>query len=119
MSAVSRSAPALPTTRFGNIAVLCFVVVQYLDGALTYMGVHTWGTAIEANPLVSSAVSVAGVGGGLAIAKLTAIALGVALHLRHRLLGVHPQPVRPARQRLHRDRNRAPPRPPLLRSGRH
>ncbi len=82
MSALTRSAPALPTTRFGNIAVICFVLVQYLDGALTYMGVHTWGATIEANPLVSSAVSVAGVGGGLAIAKLTAIALGVALHLR-------------------------------------
>jgi hypothetical protein len=27
--------------RFGNAAVLCFLVVQALDGALTYMGVRT------------------------------------------------------------------------------
>ena len=73
---------AAPDRRFGDVAVICFVLVQYLDGALTYFGVHTWGPAVEANPLVSSAVAFAGVGGGLAIAKLTAIALGIALHLR-------------------------------------
>lgn len=67
---------------FGDVAVVCFVVVQYLDGALTYLGVHIWGPSIEANPIVSSAVSLAGVGGGLAVAKLAAIGLGIALHLR-------------------------------------
>lgn len=67
---------------FGNIAVLCFVLVQYLDGAFTYLGVHIWGLSIEANPLVASAVSMAGIGGGLAAAKLTAIGLGIILHLR-------------------------------------
>jgi Domain of unknown function (DUF5658) len=72
----------LPDTAFGNLAVFCFVVVQYLDGALTYLGLHIWGLAIEANPLVSSAVAVAGVGGGLIAAKLAAIGLGILLHLR-------------------------------------
>lgn len=67
---------------FGNLAVLCFVVVQYLDGAFTYIGLHIWGLGIEANPLVSSAVSMAGVGGGLIAAKLAAIGLGILLHLR-------------------------------------
>ena len=67
---------------FGNLAVICFVVVQYLDGALTYMGLHIWGPSIEANPLVSSAVAFAGVGTGLAATKLMAIGLGMALHLR-------------------------------------
>ncbi len=71
-----------PDTLFGNVTVVCFVLVQYLDGAMTYLGVHIWGPSIEANPLISSAVSMAGVGGGLAVAKLTAIGLGVALHLR-------------------------------------
>ncbi len=71
-----------PDTRFGNVTVVLFVLVQYLDGAMTYLGVHIWGPSIEANPLISSAVSLAGVGGGLAVAKLTAISLGVALHLR-------------------------------------
>ena len=56
--------------------------MQCLDGALTYLGVHIWGPSIEANPLIRSAVALAGVGGGLAAAKLTAIGLGMALHLR-------------------------------------
>lgn len=77
-----RAWPRFPDTMFGNIAVVAFVIVQYMDGALTYLGVHVWGASIEANPLVSSAVSLAGVGGGLAIAKLTAIGLGITLHLR-------------------------------------
>jgi hypothetical protein len=67
---------------FGDVAMLVFVMVQALDGALTYLGVHTWGPAIEANPLVSSAVSLAGVGGGLLVAKLFAVTLGILLHLR-------------------------------------
>ena len=67
---------------FGDLAMLVFVVVQGLDGALTYLGVHIWGMSIEANPLVSSAVSMAGVGGGLAAATLFAVGLGIVLHLR-------------------------------------
>ena len=67
---------------FGDLAMLVFVVVQGMDGALTYLGLHIWGMSIEANPLVSSAVSMAGVGGGLAAAKLFAVGLGIVLHLR-------------------------------------
>ena len=37
--------------RFGNVAVICFLIVQGLDGSLTYMGVSTWGLAVEGNPL--------------------------------------------------------------------
>lgn len=72
-------------TRFGNLAVLGFVLAQYMDGAMTYLGVRMWGLGIEANPLVSSAMTLAGVGPGLALTKLTAIGLGILLHLR----GVH------------------------------
>src|SRR5262245_34764059 len=68
--------------RFGDIAVVTFMVVQALDGILTYMGVHIWGPSVEANPLISSAVSFAGVGTGVAIAKLFAVGLGMILHLR-------------------------------------
>jgi len=68
--------------RFGDIAVVVFVLVQALDGALTYLGVHVWGLSIEANPIVSSAVAVAGIGGGLAATKLFAVGLGMMLHLR-------------------------------------
>lgn len=71
-----------PHGRFGDLAMLLFVIVQGLDGALTYLGVHFWGLSIEANPLVASAVAVAGVGAGLVLTKLFAVALGVVLHLR-------------------------------------
>lgn len=71
-----------PHGLFGDLAVLTFIVVQCLDGALTYLGVHTWGLSIEANPIVSSAVSYAGVGTGLAATKALAVALGIMLHLR-------------------------------------
>ena len=78
---------SLPTrspqdSRFGDIAVVTFMVVQALDGILTYLGVHIWGPSVEANPLISSAVSVAGVGTGVAMAKLLAVGLGMVLHLR-------------------------------------
>ena len=69
-------------SRFGDIAVVTFMVVQALDGILTYLGVHIWGPSVEANPLISSAVSFAGVGTGVAMAKLFAVGLGMVLHLR-------------------------------------
>lgn len=72
----------MPHGWFGDVAVIAFVIAQYLDGALTYLGLHTWGVAVEANPLVSSAVSFAGVGTGLAATKLFAVSLGMMLHLK-------------------------------------
>jgi hypothetical protein len=56
--------------------------MQCLDGVLTYLGIGIWGPAIEANPLISSAMAVAGVVAGLGGAKLVAIGLGMLLHLR-------------------------------------
>lgn len=73
---------AWPHGTFGDLVILLFVLVQGLDGALTYLGVHVFGHGIEANPIVRSAVSLAGVGGGLAAAKLFAVSLGILLHLR-------------------------------------
>jgi hypothetical protein len=67
---------------FGDLAVLGFVLVQCLDGMFTYLGVCTWGPGIEANPLVGSAMTFAGLGVGLAGTKLIAVGLGIALHLR-------------------------------------
>jgi hypothetical protein len=68
--------------RFGDVAVVTFLCVQMLDGLFTYFGVRIWGPAIEGNPLISSAVAFAGLGAGLAGAKLVAIAFGMVLHLR-------------------------------------
>jgi hypothetical protein len=70
-----------PNSLFGDVAVLGFVLVQCLDGIFTYLGVSIWGPGIEANPLISSAVQVAGLGTGLAGAKLFAVGLGMVLHL--------------------------------------
>jgi hypothetical protein len=70
-----------PRSRFGDLVVIGFVVTQGLDGALTYLGISLWGVGVEANPIISSAVSYAGLGVGVAGAKLFAVALGIALHL--------------------------------------
>jgi hypothetical protein len=66
---------------FGDLAILGFVLVQVLDGALTYAGVRIWGPEIEANPLIASAITSAGPGMGLASAKLMAVACGFVLHV--------------------------------------
>src|SRR4029450_2055372 len=71
-----------PRSRFGDLVVVIFMVMQCLDGIFTYMGVRIWGPAIEANPLVSSAMSTAGVAAGLGGAKMMAIGFGRVLHLR-------------------------------------
>jgi hypothetical protein len=71
-----------PRAAFGDLMVLVFLIVQCLDGVFTYLGVCRWGPGIEGNPLVSSVVSVAGLGAGLAAAKLVAMGFGILLHLR-------------------------------------
>src|SRR5437870_7563816 len=74
-----------PRSRFGDAAVIAFLLAQCLDGVFTYLGVSIWGPGIEANPLISSAMAAIGLVGGLAGAKLVAVGLGIVLHLR----GVH------------------------------
>jgi predicted CDP-diglyceride synthetase/phosphatidate cytidylyltransferase len=71
-----------PRSLFGDVMVVTFVVMQCLDGVFTYLGVGIWGPAIEANPLISSAMSLAGVVCGVAGAKAVAISFGMLLHLR-------------------------------------
>src|SRR5262245_49401145 len=67
---------------FGDLAVLCFLIVQCLDGALTYVGISFWGPGIEGNPLIATAVRTIGLGAALASAKLVAAGFGMLLHLR-------------------------------------
>ena len=69
----------------GNVIVVGFMVVQCLDGVFTYLGVRIWGPGIEANPIVSAAMTGGGLLVGLGGAKLVAIGFGMLLHLR----GVH------------------------------
>lgn len=79
----------LSASRFGNGVVVAFLVVQALDGILTYVGVSL-GHAGEANPLVAGLMAVFGIGPGLAGAKLMAGSLGIALHLvgHHRVVAL-------------------------------
>ena len=71
-----------PRSLFGDLVVVSFVLIQCLDGVFTYVGVRIWGPAIEANPLISSAITAGGVVAGLGGAKLVAIGFGILLHLR-------------------------------------
>ncbi len=80
---------ARPGTRavstFGDLAIVAFFVSQALDGVLTYVGLKSFGPAIEANPLLSVAMPVLGQGLTLTCAKLLATTFGIVLHLT----GVH------------------------------
>lgn len=60
---------------------IAFVVVQALDGAMTFIGIQTFGTHIEANPLVAWYVWALGPAVALLAAKLFAVACGAALYL--------------------------------------
>jgi hypothetical protein len=71
-------------SRFGDLAVIGFLLVQCLDAVFTYRGIGIWGPSIEANPLISSAMATAGVVAGLCAAKGVAIGFGMLLHL-HRV----------------------------------
>ena len=75
---------------YGNLLVIGFLVVQFLDGGLTYLGVRIWGPSIEGNPLLSSAMVYAGPATSLAAAKFVAITFGIVLHLYkvHTLIGL-------------------------------
>jgi len=60
---------------------IAFVVVQALDGAMTFIGMDRFGVHIEANPLLFVYVQALGPALALAAAKLFAIGCGAALYL--------------------------------------
>ena len=68
---------------FGDVVLIAFLLAQCFDGVFTYVGVVSYGTAIEANPLIAAMMSAFGQGTALMAAKLTAAALGIMLHVRH------------------------------------
>lgn len=83
-------APALqlPARRLSKAELvwLAFVTVQALDGAMSYVGVHTLGTWVEANPLVAWYAAAFGPAVAFTVVKLFAVACGTVLYLmaRHR-----------------------------------
>jgi hypothetical protein len=67
--------------RFGDVAVVLFLLAQASDGVLTYVGVSIYGLHMEGNPLIGWLMAAMGQGPALATAKLTAGFFGIALHL--------------------------------------
>jgi hypothetical protein len=53
-------------TRFGNWAIVLFLVMQGMDGVFTYVGLTVYGPAIEANPLLGWLMHSFGAGPALA-----------------------------------------------------
>jgi nitrate reductase gamma subunit len=74
--------PPISRSRFGDIIIIVFLLAQCLDGVFTYIGVLTYGTAIEANPLMTALMSVVGHAPALAGSKTVAAGLGICLHVR-------------------------------------
>jgi hypothetical protein len=66
---------------FGNLAILAFLVVQALDGMFTYVGIVSFGPAVEGNPLLSWMIGTIGAAPALAGAKMAASFFGIILHL--------------------------------------
>jgi hypothetical protein len=71
---------------FGDVVVVVFLLAQCLDGVFTYVGVMSFGLGIEANPVIVSLIGTLGHAAALTLAKTTAAALGICLHL-HRMHG--------------------------------
>lgn len=69
-----------------DLVLLVFLLTQYLDGVLTYIGVTTYGVAVEANPIVATLMVHIGEGTALILTKTVAAGLGILLHL-HRVHG--------------------------------
>jgi len=66
---------------FGNLAIVVFLIVQALDGMLTYVGIVSYGPAVEGNPLLSWMMGAVGAAPALAGAKMAASGFGIVLHL--------------------------------------
>jgi hypothetical protein len=75
---------------FGDLVLVAFFGAQVCDGALTYLGILSFGLAVEANPVVSWYMAAFGGGVALVGAKAMAVACGSLLHVRsmHRTIGV-------------------------------
>jgi arginine exporter protein ArgO len=69
-----------PRSPFGTGMMIAFIVAQLCDGVLTYVGVRTFGLAIEANPIISWYIETLGVATALMGAKGLAIACATLLY---------------------------------------
>jgi hypothetical protein len=67
---------------FGDAVLVAFLLAQCFDGVFTYVGVVTFGTGVEANPIIGALMLRLGHGTALMTAKSLSAALGIALHLQ-------------------------------------
>ena len=76
--------------RFGDLVFALFILVQILDGVLTYMGVLHFdaGVEVEGNPLLRIAMLALGVRTALLIVKVAAMLFGwfIYFHRYHKVL---------------------------------
>jgi uncharacterized membrane protein len=86
-----RTRPVLVKSRswFGDFVLVLFLCAQVLDGALTYLGVGSFGIH-EGNPLVEHYMHALGPGAGLTLVKVLASGCAIVLHLLalHRILAL-------------------------------
>ena len=75
-------------SRFGDVILVAFLLVQCCDGVFTYVGVSAFGLGIEANPIIAGLMANLGHGVGLLSAKVMAAFLGICLHFRQVHLAV-------------------------------
>lgn len=71
-----------------RIIICTFLVLQMLDGTMTYAGVRLLGQHVEANAVLAWYMDLLGVGVALAMAKLVACGCGLVLYSKrwHRTL---------------------------------
>jgi hypothetical protein len=67
-------------SRFGEAVLLAFLVAQVCDGVCTYVGVHAFGTGIEANPIVAWYITGLGVVTALIAVKGLAFSCAALLY---------------------------------------
>ena len=77
--------PVLTRSLFGDAVIVLFLFAQAADGMCTYVGVSTFGTHLEANPLLLALMTTLGLATAVTSAKIFAAILGMSLHR----LGVH------------------------------
>ena len=68
-------------SRFGDAVLVVFLFAQVCDGVCTYVGIHTFGASIEANPIVAWYIAGLGVGTALIAVKGLAFSCGALLYL--------------------------------------
>ena len=83
-------AGAIRRSRFGDAALVAFLLAQAFDGVLTYVGVSTYGARMEGNPVLVWLMTTVGLGLAVTTAKTAAGVFGIALHLTsvHRVVAL-------------------------------